>query len=117
MAAIFGATTVKASARFKDTATGKMCTANLITIPTDITESAFMEAAKDGIDLSVKSIGKDVDRSRNISGKGVYGAAATSAAAKILGFAKPPETDVPETVKNRGRSAVPSTNGSTPKAS
>ncbi len=89
MSALFGANTVKAIARFKDTATGKNKTVSLLSIPTDLTDDAFMEAAKDGVDLSAKSIGSNPDRTKNISGKGVYGAAASSATANVLGVTPP----------------------------
>lgn len=112
MAAIFGADKVKATARFKDTSKGIMKTVMLNSMPTDMSEAAFMEAAKGGVDASAKAIGKDADRSRNVSGKGIFGAAAMSATANVLGFTVPEPTAtevadaVPEPVKARAKSGT-----------
>jgi hypothetical protein len=108
MSAIFGAKSVKATARQK--LDNQTRTVTLHAIPNDTTEEAFVEAAKTGIDLSVRVV--NGDRARNISGKGVFGAAATSATASVLGFTA--SESVPDSVKRRGR---PSLNGTPETAS
>jgi hypothetical protein len=108
MSALFGAKEVKASARVKngnETRTVSMRDR----VPTDTSDEAFIQAARDGgVNLSVKVNSGD-DRGKTFSGKGVFGAAAASATASVLGFKA--EGDVPEPVKKRGRSVEPSTNG------
>lgn len=107
MSALFGAKEVKASARVKmgdETRTVQLRDV----VPTDMTDEAFVQAAREGgVNLSVRVNSGD-DRSKNIGGKGVFGAVAAKATASVLGFK--PAGDVPESVKKRGR-ATPSENG------
>jgi hypothetical protein len=114
MTALLGAQETSSSARFKRG--NETRTVKLKMIPGDMTEESFLEAArKGGVDLSVKVDSADKERGRNINGKGVYGAAAASSAASVLGIPLPtPDSDpVPDSVKKRGRGAlpVPSENG------
>ena len=105
MTALFGAREVKASAKVKlpDGQTRTITFRD--TVPTDASDDAFVAAARDGVDLSVKVKGAD-GRSKSMSGKGVFGAAAVSATSAVLGYAPPADT-VPEPVRRRGRSVVP----------
>lgn len=112
MTALFGAKEVKASAREKrgnETRTVTLAGA----IPLDTSDEAFVEAAKmGGVNLSVK-VATSEERSKNITGKGVYGAAAINSTASVLGY-RPAPTPVPEPVAKRGRSLVPSDNAAAP---
>lgn len=84
MSAIFGAKDVKATARVK-MPTGEVRTVSLHTMPAGPSEAEFAEAAKGGVDLSVR-VKADDDRVRTLSGKNVFGAAAVSATCSVLGF-------------------------------
>lgn len=86
LTAMFGADTVKASARVK--LGNQTRTVTLKTVPTDVTDEAFVEAAKSGVDLSLR-IASEGERTRSVSGKGVHGAAAVSATSSVLGYAAP----------------------------
>ncbi len=116
MSALFGAREVKASAKVK-MADGQVRSITFRdTVPADASDDAFVAAARDGVNLSVKVKGAD-GRSKSMTGKGVFGAAATSATASVLGFTAPADP-VPESVRKRGRSvlaaAAPSDNGTPP---
>ncbi|QDU20580.1 hypothetical protein [Urbifossiella limnaea] len=106
MSALLGAREVKASARVKhgnETRTIVMRD----TVPTDLSDGAFMDAARSGgVNLSVRVNTSD-DRARTITGKDVRGAAAASATGAVLGYVA---GEVPDAVKRRGR-ATPSVNG------
>ncbi|HEY1189184.1 MAG TPA: hypothetical protein VGE74_16140, partial [Gemmata sp.] len=73
-------------------ATGETRTVNLHTVPADASESAFAEAARGGVDLSVR-VRTDDERTRTINGRGVFGAAAVSATCSVLGFTPTAEAE------------------------
>ena len=104
MAALFGAKEVNASARAK-MGNGETRTVKFRGIPGDMTDEAFLEAAREcGVDLSVQRK-KDDERGKAMNGKGVFGAAAMSATCSVLGFT--PTEDVKDKLKKRGGTVAP----------
>jgi hypothetical protein len=101
--ALFGAKELKVSARHKVGNITKTVTLTTA-VPADVSEEAFLEAAKSGVTLAAKVTNGD-DRGRNYTGKGISGAAATSATASVLGYTA--ADSVPEPVKRRGRRTRP----------
>lgn len=107
MSALLGAREVKASARVKHLNETRTVVMRDV-VPTDLSDGAFMDAARSGgVNLSVRVNTAD-DRARTITGKDVRGAAAASATGAVLGYVA--SGDVPDAVKRRGR-ATPSVNG------
>jgi hypothetical protein len=105
MTALLGADSVKASARVK--VGSQVRSVTLKKVPTDVSDEAFVEAARHGVDLSVR-INSEGDRTRTINGKGVSGAAAVSATSSVLGYTAPAAA-APKPAKSK-----PTTNGTHP---
>ncbi len=97
--ALFAAKQVKATARVK-LSDNETRTVSLHTMPADVSEAAFAEAAKQGVDLAVRVKGED-ERTRTINGKGVFGAAAVSATCSVLGYTLTTEQERAKGRKNK----------------
>ena len=116
--ALFSDTTkVTGTITEKDTS-GVVKTLKLKHGPTSMAAEHFADAAVKGATASEKWQSDDKDRTRSRSRKDISGAAARSAALRILGLSpaapKPAPDPVPEPVKQRGRrgvGAAPSENG------
>lgn len=107
MTAILGAKEVKATARIK-MPSGEVRSVSLHAIPTDASEAAFADAARQGVDLAVRVRGED-DRVRTLSGKNVFGAAAVSATCSVLGYAPTAEQERAKGRKPKDTGTAPDT--------
>lgn len=103
---LFQAKEVKASARYKEG--NSTCTLTLREqVPTDTSDESFLDAAKaGGVNMSVK-VTKSDERGKNFSGKGLFGAAAVSATANVLGYVPVKPDPVPPAVKDRKNGKLP----------